>query len=105
MGLEANIVEMDNTYVTLFSQKTFKIYNKSELPVQFEFKSLSSGIEDEKAHELRRAAPELRLRRRERGCKPIKHGFWMCCSAVQPAHNLGREQPHAREAHVVLHAP
>jgi hydrocephalus-inducing protein len=84
VGLEANIVEMDNTYappplasnfcvpnpplslryVTLFSQKTFKIYNKSDLPVQFEFKSLSSNIEDEKARarfrsELSQSLPDF----------------------------------------------
>ena len=57
MHLGSQIVEIDPAYISLSSQKTVKVYNRSGVPVQFSWKAF--GATEEEQHERNRLHNEL----------------------------------------------
>ena len=55
--LGSQIVEIDPAYISLSSQKTVKVYNRSGVPVQFSWKAF--GATEEEQHERNRLHNEL----------------------------------------------
>ena len=55
--LSSQIIEVDPAYISLSSQKTVKVFNRSGVPVQFSWKAF--GASQEEAHERHRLHMEL----------------------------------------------